>query len=379
MSTISRRTALKGTAAAAAAVAMPTVLRSHDALASSGQVNVFAWGDYVQQNMIDKFEADSGIKVNLSTFGSNDEAEQKLKAAGGSGFDIIFPSVTNVPNYKADDGSMLLAEIDESRVNMDNIIPSMVRDSIQLGGVQRGQRVALPFDWGTEAVTFNSAVMPLAEDEVSFGSLWGPDLTGKVAFRQKSVIMGTGLYLDATGAVPSNRMLDVYKSEDDAKRVWDAVAAYIIENKQNVGAFWNNATEATNAFTEAGCVIGQTWDTTGIKLGWDVDPAWKYRMPIEGGITWMDSVAMPIGAENVDQGYAFLNAMFEPEMSGMFVANTGYNSAATGAAAHAGDQYAETFNEIYSPENLANLWWWQADTPWFAPMRQVYVDMITNA
>ena len=89
MSTISRRTALKGTAAAAAAVAMPTVLRSHDALASSGQVNVFAWGDYVQQNMIDKFEADSGIKVNLSTFGSNDEAEQKLKAAGASAILVL--------------------------------------------------------------------------------------------------------------------------------------------------------------------------------------------------------------------------------------------------------------------------------------------------
>jgi spermidine/putrescine transport system substrate-binding protein len=376
MTTMTRRSALKATAAA---VAAPAILRAHDALATSGQVNVFAWGDYVAQNMIDKFEADTGITINLSTFGSNDEAEQKLKAAGGTGFDVIFPSVTNVPNYKDDAGEMLLAEIDESRVNMDNVISSMVRDSIALGAVQRGTRVALPFDWGTEAVTFNADAMPMSDGDVSFGSLWGPDLGGKVAFRQKSVLMGTGLYLDATGEVPSNRMLDVYKSEDDAKRVWDAVAAFIIEHKDNVGAFWNNATEATNAFTEAGCVIGQTWDTTGIKLGWDVDPAWKYRMPKEGGITWMDSMAIPSGAENVDQAYAFINAMFDPEMSGMFVSNTGYNSAAAGAAANAGQQYADTFAEIYTDETLGNLWWWQADTPWFAPMRQVYVDQITNA
>lgn len=378
MTQFSRRSLLKTTAAAAAGVAMPAVLRSKDALSSSGQVNVFAWGDYVQQNMIDKFEADTGITVNLSTYGSNDEAEQKLKAAGGSGFDIIFPSVTNVPNYKVGDDFVLM-EIDESKVNMDNIIPSMVRDSIQLGGVQRGKRLALPFDWGTEAVTFNSEVYPLADDEVSFGSLWGSGMDGKVAFRQKSVIMGTGLYLDAIGEVPSNRMLDVYKTEDDAKRVWDAVAAFVIENKQNVGAFWNNATEATNAFTQAGCEIGQTWDTTGIKLGWDVDPKWKYRMPIEGGITWMDSIAMPSGAENIDQGYAFLNAMYDGPMAGMFVENTGYNSAAVEGAQNAGEQYANTFAEIYTPETLSNLWWWQQDTPWFAPMRQVYVDEITNA
>ena len=376
MTKLSRRSLLKG---AAAAVAAPTVLRAHDALASSGQVNVFAWGDYIQDNMIEKFKADTGITINLSTFGSNDEAEQKLKASGGAGFDVIFPSVTNIPNYRAEGDDFLLAPIDESRVNMDNIIASMVRDSIQLGAVQRGNRLGLPFDWGTEAVTFNSAVLPLADDEVSFGSLWGEGLEGKAAFRQKSIIMGTGLYLDAIGQVPSNRMLDVYKTEDDAKRVWEGVTAFVIENRQNIGAFWNNATEATNAFTEAGCVIGQTWDTTGIKLGWDVDPAWKYRMPKEGGITWMDSMAIPSGAENVDQAYAFINAMYEPEMAGKFVQNTGYNSAAVGAAAFAGERYANTFNQIYTPKTLGNLWWWQADTPWFVPLRQVYVEMITNA
>ena len=88
MTKLSRRTALKG---AAAAIAAPAVLRAHDALSSSGQVNVFAWGDYIQDNMIEKFEADSGITINLSTFGSNDEAEQKLKASGGSGFGRDIP------------------------------------------------------------------------------------------------------------------------------------------------------------------------------------------------------------------------------------------------------------------------------------------------
>ena len=115
MTQISRRSLLKTSAMAAAGVAMPAVLRAKDALATSGQVNVFAWGDYVQQNMIDKFQADTGITVNLSTYGSNDEAEQKLKASGGKGFDIIFPSVTNVPNYKTGDDYLLL-EIDESRL-----------------------------------------------------------------------------------------------------------------------------------------------------------------------------------------------------------------------------------------------------------------------
>jgi spermidine/putrescine transport system substrate-binding protein len=96
---ISRRLLLKGTATAGSVLFAPAVLRATDALASAGQVNVFAWGDYIQQNQIDKFEGDTGIKISLSTYGSNDEALQKLKASGGKGFDVIFPSITTGPMY----------------------------------------------------------------------------------------------------------------------------------------------------------------------------------------------------------------------------------------------------------------------------------------
>ncbi|KZL18873.1 Spermidine/putrescine-binding periplasmic protein precursor [Pseudovibrio axinellae] len=372
---ISRRSVLKGTAAASAAVAAPAILKASDALASSGQVNVFAWGDYIKDNMIKKFEGDTGIKINLSTFGSNDEAEQKLKAAGGKGFDVIFPSITNGANYYPDG---LLAPLDENKLKVDAIVPSMMRDSVKLGGTYRGKRMLLPFDWGTEAITFDSTVFALSDDEVSFGSLWTPEAKGKAAFRQKSAIMGTGLYLDSIGKLKSDRMLDVYKTEDDARRVWDEVAKFIIEQKSNIAAFWNNATEATNAFKQAGASIGQTWDTTGLLFNRE-DEKWKYRMPKEGGMTWMDSMGMPSGAENTEQGYALINAMLDPEMAGMFAANTGYNSAVVGAANHAGETYKKQFMEVYNSDNLANLWWWQSETPWFATVRQEYVDRITNA
>lgn len=374
---LSRRTVLKSSAVATTVLAAPAVLRGPAFGQSSGTVNVFAWGDYVQPNMIEKFEKDTGIKVNLSTYGSNDEAMQKLKAAGGKGFDVIFPSITNVSGY-FEGGNALLQPIDENKANVGNVIPSMYRDSIQLGGVQNGQRIAIPFNWGTEAVTFDSSAMPLADSEVSYGSLWSPEAKGKAAFRQKSVLIGTGLYLTAKGEIESNRMYDIYKTEDDMKRIFDKIGAFIVEHSANFGAFWNNATEATNAFTQAGCTIGQTWDTTGILLNRD-DAKFKYRMPVEGGITWMDSMAIPSGSENLDQAYAFVNAMLDPVMAGMMVQNTGYNSCVQGSAEHAGAEYARQFNEIYNADNLANLWWWQSDTPYFNTIRDQYVDRITNA
>ena len=371
---LDRRSAIK---LSAAAVAAPVVLRATDALASSGTVKVLAWQDYVQPNIAEKFEADTGIKLELTTFGSNDEAESTVRANGGKGFDVVFPSITNVPNYLDDNGESYFAEV-PAEVNTGAVIPSFLRDSATLGGVAAGKQVALPFNWGTEGVTLNRAALPVADADISYSTLFMEGTEGKAAFRQKSAIMGVGLYLDAIGEVPSNRMLDVYKSEEDARRVWGACAQWMIERKQHFGAFWNNATEATAAFKDAGCVVGQTWDTTGLLLNRE-NADFVYRAPKEGIITWLDSIAMLKQAENKEQAVAFMNHMLSPEIGGMFSNNTGYNSAVAGAADYASEEFKTQFNEVYTPEVLSNMWWWQADTPFFAPVRNEMVELITNA
>jgi len=374
MTTFSRRTALTG---AAAAIAMPAVLRAHDALSSSGQVDVFAWGDYVQDNIKQAFEEQTGITVNLSTYGSNDEAENKLRAAGGTGFDIVFPSVDTGPNYYSDE---LLMEIDESMFETARVIPSIYRASIDLGATHRGKRYLVPCDWGTEGMTWNAAQYPdLGFGTLSYGDMWGDGMAGQVACRQKSVLVSLAIYLDSIGEVSSNRGYDLYKSAEDCERVFAACTDFAIAHKGNIGAYWNNATEATGAFTDAGCTIGQTWDTTGILLNRD-NADWRYSMPKEGGLGWIDTMAIPSGAANVEQAYAFLNFMLSPEAGGMFANNTGYNSAAAGADAHYSDEMKAGYQMAYpEPAAVDNLWWWPAQTAFFGDLRSQYVEKLTNA
>lgn len=369
-----RRSVLK---LSAAGMAAPMILKASDALASSGSVKVLAWGDYVQPNIAEAFEKKTGIKLELTTFGSNDEAESTVRANGGKGFDIVFPSITNSANYVDDNGDSFFAEV-PADVNVDNVIPSFMRDSATLGGQFKGEQILVPFDWGTEGITLDRAATGLSDSDVSYANLFMNGTEGKAAFRQKSVLMGVGLYLDAIGEVPSNRMLDVYKSEEDMRRVWDACTKWILERKDHFGAFWNNGTEATAAFTDAGCVVGQTWDTTGLLLNRDNSDI-VYRAPKEGIITWLDSFGVLKAAANKEQAVAFMNFMLTPEIGGMFANNTGYNSAVSGAADFASEQFKKQFNEVYTADVLSNMWWWQADTPFFAPVRNEYVEIITNA
>ena len=372
---ITRRRLLQGGTYGAAAICAPAILRAHDALASSGSVNVFAWPDYIQANQIEAFEKKTGIAINLTSYGSNEEAEAKLKDTGGKGIDVMFPTITFGANYYAAD---ILRPLDEAKiVNTGNIIESMLNDSLALGAQFQGKRMLLPFNWGTEAITFDSALLPLNDDDISFGVIWNEAFPAKVAVRQKSVIMGVGLYLEAIGKVESNRMLDVYKSEEDARRVWDVCLAFILERRSRIAAFWNTAPEAMAAFKDDGASMGQTWDTTGLLLNRE-DAKWKYRIPKEGGIAWMDGVGILSAAENVDQAYALINELLTPEMGGLMSQNTGYNSAVQGAADHAGEVYRRQFYEVYKLRELTNLWWWQPDTPWIAPLRQEYLDRITK-
>jgi spermidine/putrescine transport system substrate-binding protein len=140
----SRRTALKRGAAVAALVGTGPIFVKNAFAASSGSVSVYAWMDYIQPNIVEAFEKASGIKVNLATFGSNDEAEQKTKASQGKGFDVIFPSVTNRGNYEdpSAPNGIWLGKIDAKKAEpaLNAIIPSFLWDSIELGATFRGDR-----------------------------------------------------------------------------------------------------------------------------------------------------------------------------------------------------------------------------------------------
>jgi spermidine/putrescine transport system substrate-binding protein len=376
--TLRRRTLLQVSATTGlAVVAAPWVMRHARA---AGEINVFAWGDYVQafneDGIVKAFEDKTGTKVNLSTYGSNEECENKLRAAGGKGFDIIFPSVDTGPNYYKDG---LLTAIDETKLEVAQILPAMYRNSVTLGATQRGKRYLVPFDWGTEAVTWDAERYPdLGYGTISYGHLFEGD--AKAAMRQKSIFAGIALYLDATGALPSNRGMDYYKSEADSRRVFDGCLKFLIEHKQNIGAWWNNATEATSAFTDAGCTIGQTWDTTGILLGRNNGAKWRYTMPKEGGLAWMDTVAIPSGAGNPDGAYAFINHLLTPEMGAVFSNRTGYNSAAKGADQFLNEQAKAAFEMAYPDQAaLDNLFWWPMQTDFYAQLRGEYVEKLTNA
>ncbi|MFI5334309.1 MAG: PotD/PotF family extracellular solute-binding protein [Chlamydiales bacterium] len=103
-------------------------------------INVFAWGDILEPSIIADFERETGIKIHLNYYSSNEELLVKLKATKGEGYDLIVPSDYAV-DLLIEEG--LLKEIDHSKIFFYRDINPLL-----LGhDYDPDNRYSLPFEW----------------------------------------------------------------------------------------------------------------------------------------------------------------------------------------------------------------------------------------
>ncbi|MGE0116590.1 MAG: extracellular solute-binding protein [Dongiaceae bacterium] len=369
-----RRTMLRNAAAAGAVLAVGPWL-TRNAVSSSGELNVFSWSDYMPEAHIKGFTDKTGIKINFTGYGSNEDLLAKIQATKGRGFDLISPTVDRVNQWKP---LGMLQPFDMNRVPTKNIVPSLLKGSADIWTWDGGQ-YHLPWTWGTEMLAWRTDKWSRDYKDLSYGDLWLEELKGKVMGRAHSLMAGIGLYLDKSGQLPSNRMHDAYKDEANMRRIWEGITKFAIDHKSHLKQFWNDADGQINGFMQNDVVLGQCWDGPPARLKKEGKPV-TMAAPIEGAFTWLDGLAIPIGAENIDQIYEFLNYMYEPEVGGKWANATGYNVVSIGADAYLDEASKKLFQETY-PEDTMNsrLWWWPPAEGWYPEIRNEYVDKFVAA
>jgi len=369
----SRRTMLRNAAAAGAVLATgPWLVK--DAFSSSGELNVIMWSDELPTVVLEDFNKATDIKVNHTPFGSNEDLLNKLKATKGQGFDLAGPTLDRAPQWKE---LGLLQPFDMNKIETKNILPSMLSASAG-AWTWDGKQYHLPHVWGTEALGWRTDKWQRDYKDLSLGDLWLPEMKGKVQGRPHSMMAGIGRYLDRAGELPSDRMLDAYKDEENMRRIWDAITKFAVEHKPWVKQFWNDADAQKNGFMQNDVVLGQTWDGPVISLKNEGKPV-TYMAPQEGAFAWLDGWAVPIGAQNVEQAYAFLNYLYKAENSGAVANGSGYNPVATGADQYLTEQAKKNFADAYPEDALNRLWFWPPTEPWYAEIRNEYVDKFVAA
>jgi spermidine/putrescine transport system substrate-binding protein len=372
---INRRKILKGGIALSAAAAGPWVI-SPKALASSGEVNVLMWSDYLPEGYLADFESKTGIKVNYTGIGSNEEIINKMKATKGAGIDICSP--TNMRSGQWVDLELLQAW-DKSKIStLDNVNPTMLKvGDTEWNFGDKGSHW-LPQIWGTEGIAWRTDLWAPADGVPSYGDVWSEENKGKTMIRAHSGMLGAGLHMENIGELEPGDMWKAYDDEDEMRRVWSKVTDWCISKKSYLKLIWNDADTQKNGLLNDGVVCGQTWDGPPLALKSQGEPV-TYQAPKEGSLAWVDGMSLSAASENLDQVYEFVNFAFDPVPAGKAIDDHGYNSAVLGADQNAADQYKKNFSEAYPGDALSNLHPWPTEPQWYADVRTEFEEKFKSA
>jgi spermidine/putrescine transport system substrate-binding protein len=371
---ISRRAVVKGSAAAGA-VALFAPAYVKNALSSSGELNVMFWSDELPEDLLKSFTDKTGIKVNFTGFGSNEELLNKMKSTKGEGFDLISPTLNRVPQWKE---LGVTQAWDLKKVPVDRLNPAMLKAGEIWNLDGKGQHW-LPHVWGTEGISWRTDKWQPKGEFPSYGDIWDDANAGKTMGRAHSVMLGAGLWMEGEGKLEPGSMLKAaYESEDKMRPIWEKVTQFCIDKKKNLKMLWNDADTQKNGLLNEGIICAQTWDGPPIALKNDGQPV-MYRAPKEGAMAWVDGMSLPTGSKNIEQAYAFVDFDYQPEAAGKAIDKHGYNSPVIGADKFASDRYAKNFADAYPGDALSKLNPWPSEPQWYADLRAQYVNKFQSA
>lgn len=247
----------------------------------------FTWSDYVGPNLIEDFERQTGAKVVVDTFGSNEELLAKLQS-GATGYDVAVPSDFMV-SIMIKLG--LLAELDLARIpNADLLL-----QRLQHLPFDPGHRYSIPYLWGTVGIGYDSSVMTTPPD--SWEVLWDARYTGRISLLndQREVF---GMALRSIGASINSRDPDtIERAKQKLLKQKGLVKAYTSENYDQLLA----SGEVTLAHGWGGAVARAAVQR----------PSVKYAIPTEGGTLWADCLVVLQSSRNKTLAMQFVNYLLD--------------------------------------------------------------------
>jgi spermidine/putrescine transport system substrate-binding protein len=286
------------------AIALPAL-----AHADGGALHIYNWTDYTSEDMIKKFEKETGIKVTIDTYDSNETALAKI-SSGAAGYDVMIISNDFVPIFRKQG---LLEEVDvASMPNFRNLDPKWQKRPWDPDG-----KYSVPWVWGTTSYSVDTAVYKGPTD--SLKALFEPsdDLKGKIGmFGSPSEVISLALLYLGKDQCNTN--------PTDLKQL----NALLQAQKPFVKVYNSDGTTERQVSGET--VMHEQWSGKGLASRLQ-KPTIKYVFAKEGAIGWMDNVAVPRGAPDIDNAKKFLNFLMDPENIALQQKSTGYQSAVMGS------------------------------------------------
>ncbi|MBQ3426669.1 MAG: spermidine/putrescine ABC transporter substrate-binding protein [Clostridia bacterium] len=294
-------------------------------------INVYNWGDYIPDGSDERtldlnkeFTSLTGIKVNYSTYATNEELYAKLKG-GGSTYDIIIPSDYMISRMIKEN---MLEPIDMEMIPNFKYIMESFRDP----EYDPGSKFTVPYTWGTVVLIYDNTA--LDENEVSWETLWDPKLAGNILMFDNP--------RDAFAV--AEELLGYDLNTEDPEELRKA-AELLKEQKKYVQAYVMD--EIFDKMGAGEAIIAPYYAGDALILKNEYDHI-SYVMPDTGTNRFVDAVCIPKGSKNKTAAEIYINFLCEPDVALAISEYIGYSTPNIEAYDMLDDEIKE--NDILYPD-----------------------------
>ncbi|MGG0718281.1 ABC transporter substrate-binding protein [Robertmurraya massiliosenegalensis] len=307
-------------------------LNSAEGFSSGNTLTVYNWGDYIDDELIDRFEEETGIKIIYETFDSNEAMLTKIQQ-GGTTYDIAVPSEYMIAKMQEED---LLIPLDHSKLpnlkNIDERFMDLPFDP--------DNKYSIPYFWGTVGIVYNREM--LGDMEItSWNDLWNPAFENDILLIDGArEIIGMGL--NSLG----------YSLNDTNVKHLEKAKAKLDTLTPNIKAIVGDEIKMLIASEEAS--IGLVWSGDAADMMWENENL-DYVVPSEGSNLWFDNMVIPKTAKNIEGAHEFINFMLDAEVAAQNTEWVSYSTPNKEALQYMPEEMVEDERFYPSPELTEKL------------------------
>ena len=254
---------------------------------------MYNWGEYIDMEVLDLFEEETGIKVVYDYFEHNEEMYPKIKA-GAVKYDVVCPSDYMIQKMIDEN---LLAEINFDNVpNISNIDPAYLKSSESF---DPGNKYSVPYCWGTVGILYNKTMVDGPID--SWGALFDEKYSGNIlmidSVRDAFAVALNYLGYDLNSTDPAQ----LEEAKELLSRQYPLVQAYVVD-------------QVRDKMIGGEAALGVIYSGEAIYTQRE-NPDLEYVVPKEGSNVWIDGWVIPKNNRNKENAEAFINFMCRPDIA----------------------------------------------------------------
>lgn len=329
---------------------------SQVANANDTTVYLYTWSEYVPEGLLENFTKETGIKVISSSLESNETMYAKLKTLGSnSGYDVIAPTSYFVSKM-AREG--MLKELDHSKLPViKELDPNMLDRPFD-----KGNKFSLPQLFGATGIGYNADTQDPQQLQ-SWANLWKPEFANKLQM------------LDDPRELFNIALLKMGEDPNTQDpKVLEKAYQELLKIRPNILVF--NSDNPASAFITGETDVGLLWNGS-VRVAQNAGVPIKMVYPKEGTTLWIDNLAIPKTAKNVEAAYKLINYLLSADVSEKLTLEIGYPTSNIKARVRLPKELTEN-KDIFIPQDVFDRSHWQVDVGDAVELYEAYYQKLKN-